>query len=35
MTNKVTMTNNKLEIALLIITCPEKDDMINENACRL
>ena len=35
MINKVTMNNKKLENALLIITCREKDDMINENACRL
>ena len=33
--NKVTMNNKKLERAQFIITCPEKDDMINENASRL
>ena len=29
------MNNKKLERAQFIITCPEKDDMINENASRL
>ena len=29
------MNNKKLESALLIITCLEKDDIINENTSRL
>ena len=29
------MNNNKLDSALLIITCLEKDNIINENTSRL